>query len=157
MPKITQQDIFTSFGRNIIERGTRYFKESRVLSCEFDEEKQKLTGSVKGHLDAPYQTSALIKKSNKGGFLIHSTCNCPVGWNCKHAVALFLPIRLILLIIILKIVIKPGLSYYNINSLKRNPKIIAAFIRDIFDYHLIKVFITTRCNICSLNMALCVF
>lgn len=90
MPKITQQDIFTSFGRNIIDRGTRYFKESRVLSCDFDEETQKLNGSVKGSGEKLYQTSASIKKSNKGGFIIHSTCNCPVGWNCKHAVALLL-------------------------------------------------------------------
>ena len=90
MPKITQQDIFTSFGRNIIDRGTRYFKESRVLSCEFDEQTQKLSGSVKGSAQTPYQTSASIKKSNKGGFIIHSTCSCPVGWNCKHAVALLL-------------------------------------------------------------------
>ena len=90
MPKITQQDIFTSFGRNIIDRGTRYFKESRVLSCDFDAEAQKLVGSVKGSSEKPYETSATIKKSNKGGFLIHSTCTCPVGWNCKHAVALLL-------------------------------------------------------------------
>ncbi len=90
MPKITQQDIFTSFGRNIIDRGTRYFKESRVLSCEFDEQTQTLSGSVKGSAQTPYQTSAAIKKSNKGGFIIHSTCSCPVGWNCKHAVALLL-------------------------------------------------------------------
>ncbi|WP_022940024.1 DEAD/DEAH box helicase [Psychromonas hadalis] len=90
MPKITQQDISTSFGRNIIDRGTRYFKESRVLSCEFDDEKSKLSGSVKGGSETPYQTSATIKPSNKGGFIIHSTCSCPVGWNCKHAVALLL-------------------------------------------------------------------
>jgi SNF2 family DNA or RNA helicase len=90
MPKITQQDISTSFGRNIIDRGTLYFKESRVLSCEFDEEKSKLSGSVKGSSETPYQTSATIKPSNKGGFIIHSTCSCPVGWNCKHAVALLL-------------------------------------------------------------------
>lgn len=90
MPKITQQDILTSFGRNIIERGTQYFKESRVLSCEFDEASQQLSGSVKGSLETPYQTSAAIKKSNKGGYIIHSTCSCPVGWNCKHAVALLL-------------------------------------------------------------------
>ncbi len=90
MPKITQQDIFTSFGRNIIDRGTRYFKESRVLSCEYDEQVNKLSGSVKGTSDTPYQTTASIKKSNKGGFIIHSTCTCPVGWNCKHAVALLL-------------------------------------------------------------------
>ncbi|MCP5078373.1 MAG: DEAD/DEAH box helicase, partial [Psychromonas sp.] len=32
----------------------------------------------------------MIKPSNKGGFIIHSTCTCPVGWNCKHAVALLL-------------------------------------------------------------------
>ncbi|WP_019614767.1 DEAD/DEAH box helicase [Psychromonas ossibalaenae] len=90
MPKITQQDIFTSFGRNIIDRGTRYFKESRVLSCEYDEQENKLSGSVKGTSETPYQTTASIKKSNKGGFIIHSTCSCPVGWNCKHAVALLL-------------------------------------------------------------------
>lgn len=88
MPKITQQDISTSFGRNIIDRGTRYFKESRVLSCEY--ENDKLIGCVKGSAETPYQTSCSIKKSNKGGFIIHSTCSCPVGWNCKHAVALLL-------------------------------------------------------------------
>ncbi|AGH80141.1 SNF2-like protein [Psychromonas sp. CNPT3] len=90
MPKITAHDISTSFGRNIIERGTRYFKESRVLSCEFDEENSKLSGSVKGREETPYQTSATIKVSNKGGFIIQSHCACPVGWNCKHAVALLL-------------------------------------------------------------------
>jgi hypothetical protein len=90
MPKITSQDISTSFGRNIIERGTRYFKESRVLSCEYDEDNNKLNGSVKGTSETPYQTSASIKKSNKGGFIIQSTCSCPVGWNCNHAVALLL-------------------------------------------------------------------
>jgi len=90
MPKITLQDISTSFGRNIIDRGTLYVKESRVLSCDFDDEKSKLSGSVKGSSDTPYQTSATIKPSNKGGFIIHSTCSCPVGWNCKHAVALLL-------------------------------------------------------------------
>ncbi|GLS90638.1 helicase/SNF2 family domain protein [Psychromonas marina] len=90
MPKITQQDISTSFGRNIIDRGTLYFKESRVLSCDFDEQQNKLSGSIKGSSDTPYQTSAMIKPSNKGGFIIHSTCSCRVGWNCKHAVALLL-------------------------------------------------------------------
>ncbi|KPU83567.1 helicase SNF2 [Psychromonas sp. PRT-SC03] len=90
MPKITAHDISTSFGRNIIERGTRYFKESRVSSCEFDEENSKLSGSVKGREETPYQTSATIKVSNKGGFIIQSNCACPVGWNCKHAVALLL-------------------------------------------------------------------
>ncbi|WP_354623175.1 SWIM zinc finger family protein [Psychromonas sp. MME2] len=90
MPKITAQDISTSFGRNIIDRGTRYFKESRVLSCEYDEVSNKLSGYVKGSSETPYQTSASIKPSNKGGFIIHSNCTCPVGWNCKHAVALLL-------------------------------------------------------------------
>ncbi|MGB5445791.1 MAG: SWIM zinc finger family protein, partial [Psychromonas sp.] len=90
MPKITAQDISTSFGRNIIDRGTRYFKESRVLSCEYDDSKNTLKGTIKGSSDTPYQTTATIKKSNKGGFIIQSTCSCPVGWNCQHAVALLL-------------------------------------------------------------------
>lgn len=90
MPKITAQDISTSFGRNIIDRGSQYFKESRVLSCEYDETANKLSGYVKGSSETPYKTSASIKTSNKGGFIIHSTCTCPVGWNCKHAVALLL-------------------------------------------------------------------
>jgi len=90
MPKITNQDISASFGRNMIKLGNDYFKESRVLSCEFQEESQQLIGSVKGTADIPYQTSASIKPSNKGGYIIHSNCNCKVGWNCKHAVALLL-------------------------------------------------------------------
>jgi len=90
MPKVTQQDISTSFGRNIIDRGTLYFKESRVLACDYDEETSTLVGLVKGKNDTPYDTKASIKPSNKGGYIIHSTCSCPVGWNCKHAVALLL-------------------------------------------------------------------
>lgn len=90
MPKITQQDISTSFGRNIIDRGTLYFKKSRVLACYYDESTSSLIGLVKGDSDAPYHTKASIKLSNKGGYIIHSTCTCPVGWNCKHAVALLL-------------------------------------------------------------------
>ena len=90
MPKVTQQDISTSFGRNIIDRGTLYFKESRVLACDYDEESKMLVGLVKGTNDTPYNTKASIKTSNKGGYIIQSTCSCPVGWNCKHAVALLL-------------------------------------------------------------------
>lgn len=90
MPKITQQDISTSFGRNIIDRGTLYFKKSRVLACDYDESTSSLIGLVKGDSDTPYNTKASIKLSNKGGYIIHSTCTCPVGWNCKHAVALLL-------------------------------------------------------------------
>jgi len=90
MPKVTQQDISTSFGRNIIDRGTVYFKESRVLACDYDEESKMLVGLVKGSDDVPYNTKASIKTSNKGGYIIQSTCSCPVGWNCKHAVALLL-------------------------------------------------------------------
>lgn len=90
MPKVTQQDISTSFGRNIIDRGTLYFKESRVLSCDYDETNNTLVGLVKGNNETPYKTTASIKPSNKGGYIIHSTCSCPVGWNCKHAVALLL-------------------------------------------------------------------
>ena len=90
MPKVTQQDISTSFGRNIIDRGTLYFKESRVLACDYDESSNALVGLVKGSHETPYKTKASIKPSNKGGYIIHSTCSCPVGWNCKHAVALLL-------------------------------------------------------------------
>ena len=90
MPKITLHDISASFGRNIIKLGTDYFKESRVLSCEFEDESQQLIGSIKGTADTPYLTKASIKPSNKGGYIIHSNCNCKVGWNCKHAVALLL-------------------------------------------------------------------
>ena len=90
MPKVTQQDISTSFGRNIIDRGTAYFKESRVFACDYDEASNMLVGLVKGTNDTPYNTKASIKPSNKGGYIIQSTCSCPIGWNCKHAVALLL-------------------------------------------------------------------
>ncbi|MCK5818447.1 MAG: DEAD/DEAH box helicase [Psychromonas sp.] len=90
MSKITQQDIFSSFGSNIIDHGTRYFKESRVLSFKFQKDENKLVGKVKGNADTPYETSASIKISNKGGFIIHSNCSCKVGWNCKHGVAILL-------------------------------------------------------------------
>ena len=79
MPKVTQQDISTSFGRNIIDRGTLYFKESRVLACDYDESSNALVGLVKGSNDTPYKTKASIKPSGVdkscfiGGIIL---CSC---------------------------------------------------------------------------------
>ncbi len=83
------KDIKNSFGLPTYERGKKYFELNKVIKCKYSPELGKIIGSVAGAAQDSYSTNVEIKPSNRSGtVIIKSQCSCPVGWNCKHAVAL---------------------------------------------------------------------
>ncbi|MBI0584447.1 MAG: hypothetical protein ISF22_09520 [Methanomassiliicoccus sp.] len=79
---MTRAVLGRSFDPATAERGAKYHKEGRVLSCSFDD--TTVRGSVRGR-DRVYWTKAWTED---GG--VRSSCSCPVGENCKHGHALCL-------------------------------------------------------------------
>jgi hypothetical protein len=77
-------DIEGYFSRRSYERGCSYARQKCVLSKNFNEERGELTSIVQGK--RRYQVKVEIKEHNDG-WLFESSCSCPVGFACKHAVA----------------------------------------------------------------------
>ncbi len=76
---------------NDFSRGNSYFKNSKVRMClvkEDSDEKLVLTGNVKGSYSSNYSQSIIISRIGK--LSITGNCSCPVGYNCKHVVAVCL-------------------------------------------------------------------
>lgn len=73
------------------DRGHGMFLQNRVLSVavEFDGVGWVITGEVQGTQRQPYHTEVEITLDPKGRLVDwYGDCTCPVGMNCKHAVAL---------------------------------------------------------------------
>uniref|UniRef100_E6Q6S3 Putative Superfamily II DNA/RNA helicase, SNF2 family n=1 Tax=mine drainage metagenome TaxID=410659 RepID=E6Q6S3_9ZZZZ len=85
------KEIADAFDDLTYERGARYFQTGRVLRLTIEGESHA-TGLVEGSRGKAYtvhiELGAVGGRSNLTG-----TCSCPVGWNCKHVVALALAIR----------------------------------------------------------------
>ncbi|MCE2573012.1 DEAD/DEAH box helicase [Motilimonas eburnea] len=88
----SEKDIRNSFGTPTFDRGQKVFTDGLVQKCKYSPELDKLIGSLTGaDKDVTYNTNVEVKASNQPGkLIIRSQCSCPVGWNCKHAVALLL-------------------------------------------------------------------
>ncbi len=78
-----------NFGEATVDRGIHYFTQERVLRInkitELNEGSLAVDGNVRGKSD--YKTR-LIFREYKGQKTPFSYCNCPVGNNCKHGIAL---------------------------------------------------------------------
>ncbi len=75
-------------------RGLGLYTTGQVLSAEVDPQDAgvwEITGKVQGSLRAPYAVAARLKLDLAGRVTAWSgDCSCPVGDDCKHAVALTL-------------------------------------------------------------------
>lgn len=81
------EDIKAYFSYSDFSRGSNYYRQKRVIDLEIDED--KLSAKVQGTKSNPYSVEILItKKNNKPSFF--ATCTCPVGFGCKHMVAVLL-------------------------------------------------------------------
>ncbi|WP_410618367.1 SNF2-related protein [Amycolatopsis sp. cmx-8-4] len=72
-------------GSTSYARGLQYAQQRAVVAMRWDTSENALYGAVQG--TGVYETTAYF--SSDGGFA-HGTCDCPVGFNCKHVVALVL-------------------------------------------------------------------
>ncbi|MCY4754474.1 DEAD/DEAH box helicase [Pelomonas aquatica] len=76
------------------QRGQALCRAGCVLNPGIEplgEQRWHLHGEVQGSMPQPYETSALVEAAADGAVLrFEGDCSCPVGLDCKHAVALAL-------------------------------------------------------------------
>ena len=78
-------------GTATFERGRAYAEHGAVRNCTWNPGGTHVVGQVQGGASRPYVASVrLTRASNRQLSAIEATCSCPVGYNCKHAVALVL-------------------------------------------------------------------
>lgn len=70
-------------------RGLGYFRQGLVLKAQMSADGLVIEGKVRGSYAAPYRQHIDISSSNRS-ILIQGSCSCPVGYNCKHVVAVLL-------------------------------------------------------------------
>jgi len=73
-------------------RGRRYFRDGMARLVEFDsldDHTLELAGFCLGSESQPYRQIVQIRR-DRNSHELHGQCTCPVGFNCKHVVALVL-------------------------------------------------------------------
>lgn len=78
------------FDHKTVSRGVNYFRTGRVLKLTVHKAGTIIKALVQGSNHQHYTTVVLINESPNGRFSVDGTCTCPVGYNCKHAVAALL-------------------------------------------------------------------
>jgi superfamily II DNA or RNA helicase len=78
-------------GPTTYARGRAYARQGMVLTAHWTSDRTCLVGEVLGSDVEPYSVVVLVRRSAGGRLAdVDGTCTCPVGDNCKHAVALLL-------------------------------------------------------------------
>ncbi len=88
-------DLADFFDPTTLSRGAQYAVEKRVSITEMDDDDGRglfVGGSVRGSKRQPYTVDVWLSVDARSGRLIdiEGECTCPVGFNCKHAVAMLL-------------------------------------------------------------------
>ncbi len=83
MMNITQDMIKDSFSERTFYRGLDYYENGYVIEPVILD--NTLYARVIGTMETPYEVKAFIDNNE-----IDTKCTCPVGYKCKHAVALLL-------------------------------------------------------------------
>ncbi|MST32548.1 hypothetical protein GHK86_07405, partial [Acidimicrobiaceae bacterium USS-CC1] len=78
-------------GASTLSRGRSYAAAGAVLRREWDPSGLSLVGEVQGSASRPYRVAVNLRRVGGGAMeVLDLRCSCPVGVNCKHAVALLL-------------------------------------------------------------------
>jgi superfamily II DNA or RNA helicase len=80
-------------GPRTLAKGLDYATSGRVVGRIWDRDADVTSGTVRGSEVEPYEVSVRLVRVGPDRLLTRfdGTCSCPVGHNCKHAVALVLP------------------------------------------------------------------
>ncbi|MDV7134560.1 DEAD/DEAH box helicase [Williamsia muralis] len=87
---ITPDALKGDFDAGAIQRGSAYARQRRVAAVQWDDDKRRLTGRCQGTGVATYSVRVVFSHLGPGWKLADAGCTCPVGYFCKHAVALLL-------------------------------------------------------------------
>ena len=86
-------DISNNSDPKYFERGFAYFKKQAVIKLDFkryDAKTMAIRSEVEGSSENIYHQSIFINVRESGMVDIDGDCSCPVGFNCKHIVAVLL-------------------------------------------------------------------
>lgn len=84
--QLSWSDIAEHFGNPTTQRGRDYAKHGHVESIWTTEDGKNILAVVRGSNE--YHTLVTLSENGKKKqFEFHSECSCPVGYDCKHAVA----------------------------------------------------------------------
>src|SRR3954468_17903474 len=87
---VTDAALQDAVGPEVLHRARAYVGRN-VLDVRLAEDARRLTGLVQGGAPAPYRTT--VVRTDGGGMGWAGACTCPVGDDCKHAVAVLLSLR----------------------------------------------------------------
>ncbi|GAA4811735.1 DEAD/DEAH box helicase [Tomitella cavernea] len=83
-----EDSIIDMVGAPVFGRGRRYAEGGNVAKLEWSPEDQILIGTVRGSGGRVYFTNTYIALDPTGVSYEGGDCSCPVGFDCKHTVAL---------------------------------------------------------------------
>ena len=88
---ITKTDIARAIGNPAyFSRGAAYYSGRKVLSAQADGT-DRISGAVSGSGGRAYRVDVHLQRTADGGLsAVDGHCSCPVGYNCKHVVAILL-------------------------------------------------------------------
>ncbi len=88
---ITLSDIRNNFDKRTIYRGKNYYKDGRVIEVKSfittDSKRLYPKVTVFSKVDGNYLYKQKIVLPNEYDDMVDGECSCPVGYNCKHVVA----------------------------------------------------------------------
>ncbi|MBJ7452721.1 MAG: SWIM zinc finger family protein [Blastococcus sp.] len=87
---VTDEALTEAVGPGVLDRARAYARRS-VLGLQLSEDGRRATAFVQGGDEAPYRTTVVRTDSGRTGWI--GACTCPVGDDCKHAVAVLLSLR----------------------------------------------------------------
>ncbi|SED01441.1 SWIM zinc finger [Rhodococcus pyridinivorans] len=82
------ESLIAAVGRPAFDRGMRYADRGAVVDCGFDEDNFVGFGRIAG--TRVYQAVVQLHPGPRGLEFEYGECSCPVGYDCKHTVALLL-------------------------------------------------------------------
>jgi superfamily II DNA or RNA helicase len=90
-PRFDPATLAEAVGKACFARGAQYALDGAVVHVEWDGADSALRGMVRGSSANFYTTAAYFSPAGElTAEFAHGACSCPVGFNCKHAVALVL-------------------------------------------------------------------
>jgi superfamily II DNA or RNA helicase len=90
-PAIDSTSLAPAAGATSYARGVQYLRQGAVTRMGWDRGLGELHGSVLGSADACYETVAYFQPAGESVLEFEQGhCSCPVGFDCKHVVALVL-------------------------------------------------------------------
>jgi superfamily II DNA or RNA helicase len=92
--KLLRSDIIKECGASFYESGKQYYEAGLVEQCKVTSEGAlftQLNATVEGSASSPYkQNIRIVWRRDYGSAEIEGNCSCPIGFNCKHVVAVCL-------------------------------------------------------------------